>query len=167
MVMSILLIFKIFSVTLKLAVHNLFCSFSVVLLASNYSNTETSPVEFVAINYFYVVILKFLLLLSGDIESNPGPENATLSIFHQNIRSIRNKFEYIKDNFLDYDILCFTETKLSFDINNDMLKLEGYDTIYRKDNTAFSGGLLVLCVVKFSFEKSNYVRKYTSRIHLV
>ncbi len=60
-----------------------------------------------------------LLLLAGDIELNPGPTNDSggcLSIMHQNIRSIRNKMDYIKDNFLDFDILCFTETHLSVDI---------------------------------------------------
>ena len=84
--------------------------------------------------------------MSGDVEKNPGPvrnENiATLSILHQNIRSIRHKFEYIKDNFLDFDILCFTETKLTDAINEDFLKLESFNSIYRKDNSANSGGLL-------------------------
>ena len=91
--------------------------------------------------------LLLLLLRSGDIELNAGPSHVTprecnLSIFHQNIRSIRNKFEYIRDNFLDFDIICFTETKLSGDIINKSLSLEGHDCIFRKDNTNHSGGLL-------------------------
>ena len=59
--------------------------------------------------------IKFLLLLSGDIEINPDPNEqsgACLSIIHQNIRSIRNKFDYIQDHFLDFEIICFTETHL-------------------------------------------------------
>ena len=52
-----------------------------------------------------------LLLQAGDIETNSGPENRyDLSIVHLNIRSIRNKIEYITDNLLDFNILCFTET---------------------------------------------------------
>ena len=44
-----------------------------------------------------------LLLQAGDIETNPGPENIyDLSIVHLNIRSIRNKIEYISDNLLDF-----------------------------------------------------------------
>ena len=40
-----------------------------------------------------------LIVLAGDIKENPGPTNEStkekcLSILHQNIRSIRNKFEY-------------------------------------------------------------------------
>ena len=57
-----------------------------------------------------LVFVNKLLLLAGDVELNPGPNSATnltscLSVVHQNIRSILNKFEYIKDNMLDYDIL--------------------------------------------------------------
>ena len=49
-------------------------------------------------NVFYSLIMHNLLLLSGDVESNPGPQynfNNCFSIMHQNIRSIRSKMEYI------------------------------------------------------------------------
>ncbi len=65
------------------------------------------------------------------------------SVLHQNIRSIRNKMEYIRDNFLDFNMLCFTETHLSADISNDHLHLDGFDQMFRKDLTAYSGGFLV------------------------
>ncbi len=51
--------------------------------------------------------------------------------------------EYIKDNYLDFDILCFTETHLTDIIEETMITLEDFNTIYRKDSTAHSGGLLV------------------------
>lgn len=88
-------------------------------------------------------IKELLLLLSGDIETNPGPNNqndACLSIIHQNIRSIRNKIDFIKDNFNDFEILCFTETHLTNTIKDDQIFLDGYRCLYRKDNTAHSGG---------------------------
>ena len=66
-----------------------------------------------------------------------------LSILHLNIRSIRNKLEFIRDNFLDYDVLCFTETHLTADIQSDFLRIEGYNESFSVDNTAHSGGLLV------------------------
>ena len=49
--------------------------------------------------YCTTFILYVILLLAGDVEQNPGPEFVTysLSVFHANIRSIRNKFEYLKD----------------------------------------------------------------------
>lgn len=52
-----------------------------------------------------------MILQFGDKEKNPGPEYEFFSDFHQNIRSIRNKIKYRKNNFLDFDTLCFTVTK--------------------------------------------------------
>lgn len=64
-------------------------------------------------NVQFLLIMCLLLLEAGDIERNPGPENNnSISIIHLNIRSIRNKIEYIQDNFLDFDILCFSESHL-------------------------------------------------------
>ncbi|MCG8048709.1 MAG: hypothetical protein N0E48_24380, partial [Candidatus Thiodiazotropha endolucinida] len=68
---------------------------------------------------------------------------SSLSIFYLNIRSFRKKLDFIKENCLDFDILCFTETHLTNDIPTDTLKLEGFNDPYRIDNTAHSGGLLV------------------------
>ena len=56
------------------------------------------------INYDVIVITLLvihLLLLAGDIELNPGPGGtpdlieSVLSIYHGNIRSLRNKINYI------------------------------------------------------------------------
>ena len=97
------------------------------------------------ISKFSSMITRELLLLSGDVELNPGPQgvfNNCFSILHQNIRSIRSKMEYIKDNFSDYDILCFTETHLSDVVNDDIISIDGFDKMFRKDNTAHSGGFL-------------------------
>ncbi len=98
------------------------------------------------INLDYILFILKLISLSGDIESNPGPgfENIPcLSVIHQNIRSIRNKMDYIKDNYLDFDVLCFTETHLSDTFIDDQLSLDGFNQIYRKDVNSHSGGLLV------------------------
>ncbi len=46
------------------------------------------------LNLDYYLFLIKLILLSGDIQTNPGPtteDTTCLSIMHQNIRSIRNK----------------------------------------------------------------------------
>ena len=104
-------------------------------------------------NHSYILFKHTLLLLSGDIERNPGPDlNATescFSILHQNIRSIRNKLDYINDFFSDYDVLCFTETRLNIDIPDESLTLEHFDCMFRKDNSSFSGGFLVYTSSKF------------------
>jgi len=60
-------------------------------------------------------------------------------LLHQNIRGIRNKLDFIVNNFLDYDILCFTETKLN-SIIPDVLQLQDF---FRKDVSSYSSGFLV------------------------
>ena len=98
-------------------------------------------------------ITKILLLLSNDVESNPGPEStgnqSSMSLLHQNIRSIRNKIDYIKDHFSDFDILCFTETHLTQDIINDVISIEPFDHIFRKDFSQYSSGFLVYTLSRF------------------
>ena len=100
----------------------------------------------VILNTQLYVVLFCLLLQSGDIEQNPGPSNLEncLSICHCNIRSIRNKLDFIKDNFLDFDILCFTETHLNSMVSSQSLHLSNkFSEPYRKDRTNHGGGLLV------------------------
>ena len=97
-------------------------------------------------NCHFALIISILLLLASDIEQNPGPPNflSDLSVLHLNIRSIRNKMEYIIDNFLDFDILCFSETHLDTQIATESLLLsDSFDIPYRKDRTNHGGGLLV------------------------
>ena len=72
-----------------------------------------------------LILMYLLILLSGDIKTNPGPfiaqqnQSDCMSVLHLNIRSIRYKLDFIKDNFLDFDVLCFTETHLTNDISNE------------------------------------------------
>jgi len=133
---------------------NLAVFISVYTLASGMSLIQTNVPTFFHDNYciassqlsLYIISLRFLLLLSGDIECNPGPLSPEcLTVFHLNIRSIRNKMNYIRDTFSEctHSILCFTETHLSHDIGNDLLQIEGFDTMFRKDKNAHSGGFIV------------------------
>ena len=86
--------------------------------------------------YFNIVL--FLLLESGDIEMNPGSNNIynSLSVLHSNIRSIRNKFDYLTENILDFYILCLSESHLNANITTESLIMSStYDIPYRKDRT--------------------------------
>ena len=93
------------------------------------------------------IIVWLLLLLSGDIELNPGPDitrEHSVSILHCNIRSIRNKLDYIIDNFCDFECLCFTETHLDDNVDNAQICLTSdYGIPYRKDRANHGGGILV------------------------
>ena len=92
-------------------------------------------------------VVWLLLLVSGDIESNPGQVNLrehSVSVLHCNIRSIRNKLDYIIDNFYDFECLCFTETHLDNNIANaDICLTKDFSIPYRKDRTNHGGGILV------------------------
>ena len=74
----------------------------------------------------------------------PESTEHCISIIHSNIRSIRNKLEFIKNNLLDFDVLCFTESHRDANVDSESLLLpDGYDSPYRKDRTNHGGGILV------------------------
>ena len=89
-------------------------------------------------------ISTILLLLSGDIETNPGPDPGYLSSFsfcHWNLNSI-TAHNFIKMSLLQayntinrFDIICLSETYLdnSYHTDDDQLTFPGYNLI-RADN---------------------------------
>jgi hypothetical protein len=77
-----------------------------------------------------------------NIHSNPGPE--FISIFHLNIRSLRNKISYLANIASDSHIICVTETHLDEHVSQFYIAIEGFYTEpVRKDNSSHSGDLLV------------------------
>ena len=80
---------------------------------------------------------------AGDIERYLGSNtiNISLSILHCNIRSIRNKLDYITENLLDFDILFFCKSHLDANISSSLSSK--YDIPYRKDRTNHGGGLFM------------------------
>ncbi|CAG2246101.1 unnamed protein product [Mytilus edulis] len=95
------------------------------------------------------ILLLWLLLICGDIEPNPGPERTpeisekTLSIFHGNIRSLRNKLNYIVDIIEDYDVVFLTETHLDSNITDSDLYISGFEIPVRKDRNSHGGGIIM------------------------
>ena len=89
-------------------------------------------------NLNYYLTLKITILLSGDIESNPGPVSADgylkeISVVHLNVRSIRTKLELIFNDFSDHGILYFTEMHLDDNVSNNYLLSECSNfTFYRE-----------------------------------
>ena len=68
--------------------------------------------NFTAMSFCLIII--YTLIIAGDVELNPGPgetpvnfEDHCLSIFHDNIRNLRNKVEYISNIIENYDIVSF------------------------------------------------------------
>ena len=83
-----------------------------------------------------------------DVHPDPGPsvtdDSTVLSVFHINIRSLRNKISYLSDIASEYDIICVSETHLDENVNTSDLIIDGYyPNPIHKDRNAHGGGLLI------------------------
>ena len=103
-------------------------------------------------NLFYVlkIIETMLLLLSGDVHQNPGPNlnntNNDITICHLNIRSLsQDKRRCIKTSLsYSYDIIALRETFLSNHPQAKEYDLPGFQTIIRHDRVSGIGGRVAL-----------------------
>ena len=82
-----------------------------------------------------------------DVHPDPGPsvidDSTVLSVFHINIRSLRNKIPYLSNIASEYDIICVSETHLDENVNTSDLIDGYYPNPIRKDRNAHGGGLLI------------------------
>ena len=101
---------------------------------------------------------KFLLLLSGDVELNPGPtqldENTFscfkergLHFFHLNINSVLPKIDELRLIAKESNaaVIGVTETTLDETVLNEEIKIEGY-VLERSDRDRRGGG--VACYIR-------------------
>ena len=114
------------------------------------------------ITYFdFLIIMSLLLLKSGDIEPNPGPDfqetdtssctndldeqviTNNFSIGHYNIQSLLNKVDLIGAELINFDIICLTKTWLDRRTIDDALNLEGYKLFRRDRDGDYHGGVCV------------------------
>ena len=135
------------SITLSLFVHFLvaetkvhyFCDaliYEKQLLKGNNVRTE------IATSIYIAAINRYLLLLSGDIETNPGPPSLTdLLVMHININSIRNKIDLMEAEYGHFDVITVSETWLSDSISNDSIHMTNFHPPIRLDrpNDAHGG----------------------------
>ena len=94
-----------------------------------------------------MLCISMLLLLSGDIESNPGPNIAKACIegLLINARSIKNKIPQLQATLQlnKIDFVAVTETWLNAAVKNSELLDSSYQ-IYRKDRSDRRGGGILL-----------------------
>ena len=75
------------------------------------------------------VFLKVALITKRSINQSTNIANENiLSIFHCNIRSLRNKLNYITDIIEEFDIVFFTETHLDNQVLDSDIIIEGFET---------------------------------------
>jgi len=88
-----------------------------------------------------------LLLKSGDIKSNPGPQvpTADLCVIHLNARSFRNDKDLVTAQTVGVDILTVSETWFSPTLSQDDVFLNGFHLPVRRDrpNDAAYGGVAI------------------------
>ena len=87
--------------------------------------------------------LALILLLSGDIETNPGDTTGDLTICHINAQSILNKLELIAVELGDFDIITVSETWLGQSISSTEIMLPGYQEPIRLDRNRQGGGVAI------------------------
>ena len=118
------------------------CKYTSVVLWLLFVHIQTGN----AITSLYIYML--LIIWGNNVESNPGPSSQTddatiLSVFHINIRSLRNKISCLSDIASEYDIICVSETHLDENVNTSDIKIdEYYPNPIRKDRNAHGGVLL-------------------------
>ena len=88
-------------------------------------------------------ITRILLLLSGNVHKNPGPEQHEFRIIHINCRSLNKDTKLLIEAESDkYDIITLSETCLKDDITDEQLSIEGFHKLIRKDrpnNVGYGG----------------------------
>ena len=110
-------------------------SFLVIFLnSSSESITKTNvtlPDYMFTIRYFINNFKHLLLLLSGDIEINPGPKwSSVINFCHWNLNGLISH-DFIKVPLVDvfitsnkFDLVCLSETFLDSTIPNDDVKIQ-------------------------------------------
>jgi hypothetical protein len=72
--------------------------------------------------------------------------NKSLTIVHSNIRSLRNKINYISDIIEDFDIVFFTETHLDYLIPNVILNVK--DLKLQSGKTETRVVVVLYCIIQ-------------------
>ena len=89
---------------------------------------------------------QFLLLLSGDVETNPGPcTKDDLLIMHVNSQSLRHKIDLVEAEYNKFDIITISETWLSQKDTNESIHTNNFHPPVRCDRpTDPQGGFVYM-----------------------
>ena len=108
-----------------------------------------------------IVTNQSLLLLSGDIETNPGPLSPTdLQVMHINICSIRNKIDIMEAEYNHLDVITVSETWLSESDSNDSIHLSNFHPPIRLDRPNDPHGGVAIYI------KNNLICKPRGDLHV-
>lgn len=108
------------------------------------------------------LLIVLLLLLSGHIQPNPGPELQDvqtpsdfkslthLKFIHLNVRSLLSKMDMVRiwTKSTDADIIVISKTWLTKSITDEDINIKGYN-VYRTDRPKKGGGVAIYVKTKF------------------
>ena len=128
-------------------------SFSIVYIvvvdSSFYFDVISPIVMLYSIYAVGLFLFSLLLILSGDIELNPGPathfHKKKCHVLYSNIRGLRSNFLDLQSQARNYDILFLSETLVSDNKSKEEFLIPGFsgpDIIYRR-NTPGAQGMAV------------------------
>ena len=110
--------------------------------------------------YYIMLFLQIFLVLSNDIESNPGPQNkSALSLLSVNINSVMvtGKLEELQQmaHEIKASVIGITETWLGDTVSSSSLLLQGYQEPERRDHNRHGGGVMM-----YVQDSINYTRRF-------
>ena len=95
-------------------------------------------------SYFFTSVKRLLLILSGNVHKNPGPDYHDFSIIHINCRSLnKDKKTLIEAQNNNYEIITLSETWLKDTHTDEEIQMQGFHKPIRKDredNRGYGGG---------------------------
>jgi hypothetical protein len=97
------------------------------------------------------IIILLLVLLSGDVSLIPGPSALLLSVYYQNVRSIKNKLSICSSHdheLSQFDIFAISETWLIPSVGDSEMSFSSLHCVYRRDCLSRGGGVLVAIKLK-------------------
>ena len=125
-------------------------------------------VKYMYLSNFYrsfhiFIVLLLLLIMCGDIEVNPGPDNNKNLVFSlSNMQSLyANKSDLklselqIMANDWHIDVLAVTETWLDSNIPDALVSITGYQKPFRRDRNKRGGGTAIYCADHLPVRRRN------------
>ena len=95
----------------------------------------------VSVSNVLITIIVLLMLLGNDIQLNPGPGNH-FTVSQCNIGGIQADLSDLSASHLSVRYIFISESTLSENIANDIIKINGYQIPFRRDRDHNGGGLL-------------------------
>ena len=126
----------------------------------------------------FVTWLLILILLSGDIQENPGPDSVSsladeesdlsscstesidhlFSIMHLNIQSIVPKLDLVETESLAYDIMVYSGSWLKPTVSNDSVTIANFHKPFRCDrDERLGGGVIIYVRDSYYCKRRNYL----------